>query len=128
MARLALILAVVLVAVTVYSLVDWVTFDRRFVRGPVKLLWLPIILLIPVLGVALWFIVGRTPATARTMRRGPDDDPAFLSRVGSTPPPAPRPSPAERRRTDDADEIRRLEEELARTDTEDDGDPGRRGA
>lgn len=128
MARLALILAVVLVAVTVYSVVDWALFERRFVRGPAKPLWLPIILLIPVLGVALWLLIGRTPLRARARRRGPDDDPAFLRRVGSTPPPvAPRASPSERRRTD-ADEIRRLEEELARTDTDDDGDPGRRGA
>lgn len=127
MARLALILAVLLVAVTVYSLVDWAQFDRRMVRGPAKALWLPIILLIPVLGVVLWFLIGRTPRRVRAMRRGPDDDPAFLRRAGSIPPRAPRAAPTERRRTD-ADEIRRLEEELARTDADDDGDPGRRGA
>lgn len=125
MARLAVILAVVLVAVTIYALVDWAWTDRRFVRGPVKVLWLPIILLIPLLGVALWFLIGRPSTRARTARRGPDDDPAFLRRVGSNPPS--RPSAPERRAAD-ADEIRRLEEEFARTDTDDDGDPGRRGA
>ena len=119
MPRFWLIFIVVAVAFIVYSLVDCAMADRARIRGPRKPIWLLIILLLPVLGGVLWFVIGRgrRGAAARPSRIvAPDDDPAFLRRI----------------RTDaDQDErIRRLEQELADLDSDTEGEggdaPGRR--
>jgi hypothetical protein len=71
-----------------------------------KPVWILIVVLIPVLGGLLWLVVGRTRRSAIAARRAPDDDPEFLGRLGAI--------------SDQDERIRRLEEELAQLDAEDD--------
>ncbi|WP_210480207.1 PLD nuclease N-terminal domain-containing protein [Naasia sp. SYSU D00948] len=107
MARFWVIAAVVAAAFMIYSLVDCAMTDRSRIRGPRKGVWLLIILL-PVLGGLLWFLVGRGRASGRPTRTvAPDDDPAFLRRLAQD--------------KDQEERIRRLEQELA--DLDGDGPP-----
>jgi hypothetical protein len=104
MARFWLIAAVIAVAFMVYSLVDCAMTDRARIRGPRKGIWLLIILL-PVLGGLLWFLVGRGRRTAPVARTvAPDDDPAFLRRLAHD--------------ADQEERIRRLEQELSDLDSD----------
>jgi uncharacterized small protein (DUF1192 family) len=105
MARLLLILALLAVIFWVYSAIDCIVQPAIRHRGVRKGVWVVIVLLLPVLGGILWFTVGR--ASRRSMS-APDDDPEFLQRLGSM-------------STSEQDErIRRLEEDLARLDGEED--------
>ncbi|MBA8815341.1 uncharacterized small protein (DUF1192 family) [Microbacterium halimionae] len=106
MARLILILALVVTVFWVYSVVDCALQPADRHRGVRKGTWIVIVILIPVLGGLLWFVVGRVSRRALIAERNaPDDDPAFLSTLGSV--------------SDQDERIRRLEEELARLDDED---------
>jgi hypothetical protein len=106
MVRLWVILGVAAVVFTIYSAVDCALFDRSRIRGLPRGWWIVVILLVPIIGGLLWFLVGR----GRAIRVGrvfphaaaPDDDPEFLRRL----------------RTDAEHEerIRRLEQELAELD------------
>jgi hypothetical protein len=107
-ARLLLIVALVAVAFWVYSIVDCAVQPPMRHRGVNKPVWLLIVIVFPVLGGILWFVVGRASARVMTVR-APDDDPEFLSRLGT--------------KADQAERIRKLEEELARLDSEDDDPP-----
>src|SRR5215212_10593166 len=100
MARFWVIAAVVAAAFMVYSLVDCAMTERARVRGPRKGLWIVIILL-PVLGGVLWFLIGRGRGSARPIPRStaPDDDPAFLRTLVQD--------------KEQQERIRRLEQELA---------------
>lgn len=101
MARLLIILAVAAVVFTVFSIVDCAVQPDTRHRGVSKAVWI-VIVLVPVIGGILWFTIGRArkgqEVRPQTRPAAPDDDPAFLSA---------------------ADErIRRLEEELAMLDAE----------
>lgn len=78
------VVAVVLVLlVFVYGLVDVIRTDRRSTRGISKPAWIIVMILLPVLGAALWFLVGRPYNTRPTPQpashpTAPDDDPDFL--------------------------------------------------
>lgn len=104
MARLLLILALVGTAFWVYSIVDCALQPATRHRGVSKGAWIAIVVLLPVLGGLLWFVVGRGRASAVAARRAPDDDPEFLGSIGSI--------------ADQDERIRRLEEELAQLDAE----------
>lgn len=106
MARLLLISALVATAFWVYTIVDCAVQPSTRHRGVSKGAWMVIVILLPVLGGILWFIVGRGRAGGPVLRRAPDDDPEFLGRL----------SPAAR--ADQDERIRRLEEELAQLDSE----------
>ena len=109
MPRVLLIFFVIAVAFWVVSIVDCAVQPADRHRGVNKPAWLAIVILIPALGGLLWFGIGRTRRhKAGVGRRAPDDDPDFLSGLGS--------------RTDQDERIRQLEEELARLDSEDDTD------
>ncbi|MBB6404817.1 PLD nuclease N-terminal domain-containing protein [Arthrobacter sp. AZCC_0090] len=78
------VVAVVLVLlVYVYGLVDVIRTDRRSTRGISKPAWIIVVILLPILGAILWFILGRpynsrpTPQPA-SHPTAPDDDPDFL--------------------------------------------------
>jgi len=124
MPRLLLGLAVVVVAVTIFAIVDSAMTRKERVRGISKALWILVILIFPVVGPILWFTIGKdrsSGAKATGRRLGPDDDPDFLRRLGSG--------------ADQDERIRRLEQELADLDSDTDGDadngsgaPGRRDA
>jgi len=111
MARLLLGLVVVVVVATIYAVIDCAMIANDRVRGLSKPVWLVIILIIPVIGLLLWFFIGRGRAGRVVRQRlAPDDDPAFTG--GS----APRNDPEQDER------IRRLEAELAALDAEFDMD------
>jgi len=108
MARLLLGLVVVVVVATIYAVIDCAMLAHDRVRGLPKPAWLVIILVLPVVGVVLWFLIGRgRQAQTRTRQLPPDDNPEFFGRSSSS---AADPDQDER--------IRRLEEELAALDSE----------
>jgi hypothetical protein len=106
MNRVYLLVAVLAVAFYVFALVDLALIDSRRVRGIPKLAWIVLVLLLPIVGAVLWFAVGRirlsdTGGRSSFDRRGPvapDDDPAFLNRLG--------------REKDVEDRLEQLEKEL----------------
>ena len=105
MVRLLIVLAVLAVVFVIISLVDCAMQPASRHRGVSKPLWIVIIAVLPVIGGVLWFVIGRGRAAGRTMR-APDDDPEFLRRMAVP--------------SDQDERIRRLEEELAKLDAEDD--------
>lgn len=118
MVRLWLVVIVAAVAFTVYAVIDCATMPRVRIRSLRRGVWLLLIVVLPVLGAVLWFLLGRAPAAAgaASRYRGPEDDPDFLGGV----------QPPRRSRTDkDQDDatLRDLEEQFH--DTDDDGRPDR---
>jgi len=103
--RVLLILALVLTAFWVFTIVDCAVQPPTRHRGVSKPVWILIVLLLPVLGGILWLVVGRVRASTLAARRAPDDDPEFLGQIGVL--------------SDQDERIRRLEEELAQLDAED---------
>ena len=104
MARLLVILPFVVVALDVFAIVDVILTDVRRIRALNKFTWIVIIVLLPVIGAALWFFIGkdRQDRGGEPRRVAPDDDPNFLKNL---------------RRDEEQDErIRRLEQELAELD------------
>ncbi|GGC81202.1 hypothetical protein GCM10011512_04950 [Tersicoccus solisilvae] len=73
----------VLAVAMIYTLVDCVRSDGARVRALPKAAWFAVILLLPVLGIVLWFLLGRPQAVAASRPAArplaPDDDPRFLS-------------------------------------------------
>ncbi|GLI26860.1 hypothetical protein ARHIZOSPH14_11020 [Agromyces rhizosphaerae] len=106
MARLLFGLGIVVVIFTVYAIVDCAMFDRSRIRGIGRVWWILVILLVPVIGGVLWFLVGRgrkgRPPRRAQRTVAPDDDADFLRGLD-------RDAAQEER-------IRRLEEELADLD------------
>lgn len=104
MVRLWIVLGVAALVFYIYSVADCAFFDRTRVRGLPKAVWLLVIILFPVLGGILWFLIGRGRRRAAFERRtiAPDDDPAFLGKL--------------RLDHDQQERIRRLEKELAELD------------
>jgi hypothetical protein len=104
MARLLVILPFVVLALDVFAIVDVILTEQRRVRGIPKVVWVILIVLLPVIGAVLWFLIGKERRDRGGERRtvAPDDDPAFLRNL---------------RRDEEQDErIRRLEQELAELD------------
>jgi len=106
MARGLLILALVATVFWVFTIVDCAIQPPIRHRGVSKPVWVLIVVLLPVLGGILWLAVGRVRGSVAVLRRAPDDDPEFLGTLGSL--------------SDQDERIRRLEEELAALDSEDD--------
>ncbi|MBN9632687.1 MAG: PLDc N-terminal domain-containing protein [Actinobacteria bacterium] len=105
MVRLWIVLGVAAAVFYIYSVADCALFDRSRVRGLPKPVWLLIIILFPIIGGILWFLVGRgRRARAESARRvsAPDDDPEFLGKL--------------RIDHDQEERIKRLEKELAELD------------
>jgi hypothetical protein len=103
MARLLVILPFLVAALYVFAYVDLGLIDPRRVRSFNKPVW-ALIIVVPVLGAALWFFLGRgrldSGGVPRTL--APDDDPAFLRDLKA--------------REEQEERIRRLEQELAELD------------
>lgn len=111
MARFLIILGVAAVVFWVFSVVDCALQPATRHRGVSKGAWIVIVVVLPVLGGILWFVIGRSrPSPAVSGPVAPDDDPAFLGSIGSI--------------ADQDDRIRRIEDELAQLDAEDDSGHG----
>ncbi|AWB85477.1 PLD nuclease N-terminal domain-containing protein [Mycetocola zhujimingii] len=103
--RWLVILLVVVVVATIFAVIDCAMMAKERVRGLSKPVWLIVIVLLPVLGLILWFTIGRARVTQVVRPRlAPDDDPAFIGTLG--------------RDKEQDERIRRLEEELAALDSD----------
>lgn len=102
----SLVPALLVLAFTVYCVVDVVRSESDGVRGLPKPLWVLLCLLFPLAGGIAWLVAGRPrarslPGTDRLRRPrpsvlGPDDDPDFLrtiDRPGPVPPAGPLDTP-----------------------------------
>jgi len=100
-------------AFVIYALVDCLFAESSRFRALNKPLWALIIVVLPVVGAVLWFLLGRARKSGRPeVRRfvAPDDDPEFSGRSSSTV------TALDRETTDER--IRRLEEELDQLDND----------
>lgn len=104
MARLLVVVAGVVIAFTVFTVIDLLMTDRTRLRALNKPLWALIVIVLPVLGGILWFVLGkaRGDQAAPAGRLAPDDDPEFLKGLG--------------RDKEQDERIRRLEQELSELD------------
>lgn len=92
-------------AITIYTIVDIVLIDRSRVKGLPKVVWVIIVIVFPVVGAVVWFLLGRERMSQRGVRRGPsapDDDPEFLRKLS--------------REQQQEERIRQLEERLRELD------------
>lgn len=77
------VLAVAVLVIFVYGLVDVIRTDGRLTRGISKPAWIVVMIVLPVVGAILWLLIGRPrgKSPARQAPRpptAPDDDPDFL--------------------------------------------------
>jgi hypothetical protein len=107
MARLFVILPVIAAGMLIFAVIDLIRIENERVRGIPKAAWVVIVVLLPIIGPLLWFIIGRerfgrvrAPGPAAPV--APDDDPAFLTSLG--------------RDREQEERIRRLEQELSELD------------
>ena len=106
MVKVWIVVGLVVVILTVYSLVDCATTAHNRVRGLPRWVWMFVIFLVPVVGPLLWLIVGRGRRGAGIARSmAPDDDLDFLKGLA-------------RQKTDE-ERIRALEQELSDLDKPD---------
>lgn len=106
MVRVWFLLALVVLVGTIYTLVQCAVFDRARIRALPRWAWFVVILVVPVIGPLMWWLLGRGGREAspgRVVRSSaPDDDPEFLRRL-------------ERQKAQE-ERIRKLERELADLD------------
>lgn len=107
--RVLIPLVVAAIAFWVFSIVDCAVQPPTRHRGVSKGAWIAIVVLVPVLGGILWFVLGRTRPQSGSRVIAPDDDPHFLGTLKDV--------------RDQDERIRLLEEELARLDSESDEQP-----
>jgi len=88
MVKVWLVVGIAVILVTVYALVECVTFDRSRIRGLPRWVWVFVIVLVPVVGAMLWLFIGRgsnqssAPGRGAPRQLAPDDDPDFLKSLG----------------------------------------------
>lgn len=101
---------VAVAALTIYALVDLFVTPKKRLRAFPRPVWVAIIIVLPLIGPALWLLIGKNKPSQNAAPTAPDDDPQFLGGIGES---------AEER-------IKRLEQELRALDEEDPGsdDPG----
>jgi Phospholipase_D-nuclease N-terminal len=76
-------LAVAVLVIFVYGLVDVIRTDGRLTRGISKPAWIVVMIVLPVLGAILWLLIGRPRGSSPQQQNhrhptAPDDDPDFL--------------------------------------------------
>ena len=104
MARIELVVALVVLVLELYAIVNCILTPDSQVKGVPKVLWLVLIVLLPLLGSVLWLGVGRDRTAP-----APGGRP-----VGS----APAVSPSGYAAMTAEERIRRMEEDLARLEHE----------
>lgn len=122
MVRNFIFLALIALAITIYALIECVRTRPNDVRSLPKAGWVLAIILLPLVGAALWFWLGRPnygapgpqarPTRPTGGQKAPDDDEAFLRNLET-----------QRRQAARAEELRRKEAELAERERKLLGDP-----
>jgi hypothetical protein len=107
-------LAVAVLVIFVYGLVDVIRTDGRLTRGISKPAWIVVMIVLPVVGAILWLLIGRPRGSSgqpqiRRHPTAPDDDPDFLRNLE-----------ARRRHQAEADRLKKLKDELDAKAAEDD--------
>jgi len=109
MVRWLFVLGIAAVVFTIYAIADCAFFDRMRIRGLSRGWWIVVIIFVPIIGGVLWFVIGRGRIDRIGSRAGrtvaPDDDAEFLRQL--------REDAAQNER------IRRMEQELAELDADD---------
>ena len=77
---------IIAIAFYIYSIIDVIRSPKNQVRTLPKYVWLVIVVVLPVLGGAMWLILGRVwPAGGLNGKKSgpgaPDDDPKFLRKI-----------------------------------------------
>lgn len=104
---LRVIAIVAILVIYVYGIVDVIRTDRDATRGISKPGWIVVVVVLPLLGALLWFVLGKPYARLATPKRSvarptaPDDDPEFLRNLEQR-----------RRNQAEAERLRKLREEL----------------
>ncbi len=111
LARVLLVGSFVIVAVMIYAIVDVAVTPASKVRGLPKPLWFVVLVVFPLIGAILWFIMGKG-------RRGATTKPATPTDIVDR---GPTSGPFSTESVDDR--IARLEEELRRLDEEGENPP-----
>jgi Phospholipase_D-nuclease N-terminal len=99
-------LAVAVLVIFVYGLVDVIRTDGRLTRGISKPAWIVVMIVLPVVGAILWLLIGR-PRGASPQQQSqrhpiaPDDDPDFLRNLENR-----------RRHEAEAEQLKKLKDEL----------------
>jgi hypothetical protein len=99
-------IAVAVLAIYVYGLVDVIRTDATLTRGFSKPTWIIIVVFLPLIGAALWFLIGRPRYDAPVQQTyshptAPDDDPDFLRNLEQR-----------RRNQAEADRLRKLKDDM----------------
>lgn len=102
------LLALVILGITVYGIVDCAQSDARTRRNIPLWVWVALMIVLPGLGAVIWLILSRLvappPAAPRHRPLAPDDDPDFLRelerRSRQTPSPPEEDAPVEDEPTD----------------------------
>lgn len=82
MSRILLGAIVIYVAVALYSVFDAAVRDNDQIRIMPKAAWIAVIILVPLVGLLLWFLFGRgTTGSAPARGVAPDDDPDYLRKI-----------------------------------------------
>ena len=85
MLRLAFIAAIVITALTIYSIIDCSRTPETAIRSLPKWAWLVIIILVPGIGAVAWIIAGRPQGPGRGRRKKniipPDDNSDWLKKL-----------------------------------------------
>ncbi|WP_394939947.1 PLD nuclease N-terminal domain-containing protein [Psychromicrobium sp. YIM B11713] len=73
---------IILLGLEIYALIDCLRSDEQHIRNLPKVGWALLIVFIPLIGLVLWFTLGRPRYQAeppvRKAPMAPDDDPDFL--------------------------------------------------
>ncbi|MGP9528999.1 MULTISPECIES: PLD nuclease N-terminal domain-containing protein [Micrococcaceae] len=84
MVRLLIFAAVVSVALMIYTLIECSRAPRHLIRSLPKPAWFVVIILLPLIGAVLWFVLGRPQSSANQpagQQTAPDDDEDFLRQL-----------------------------------------------
>jgi hypothetical protein len=108
-------LAVAVLVIFVYGLVDVIRTDGRLTRGISKPAWIVVMIVLPVIGAILWLLIGRPRGSSgqpqiRRHPTAPDDDPDFLRNLE-----------ARRRSRAEAERLQKLKDDLESKAKDEDG-------
>ncbi|MYM19904.1 hypothetical protein GSY69_07975 [Brevibacterium sp. 5221] len=86
MSRILIAVVVLYAAIAIYSVFDCALRERDLIKIMPKAAWLAVIVFVPVIGIVLWYLFGRTsfPQRRPSGPAAPDDDPEYLDRIAQS--------------------------------------------